>query len=424
MLRREENERITRCGPGTPMGDVFRRYWLPALMSTELPEPDGAPVRVRMLGEDLVAFRDTEGSVGLVGAFCPHRRAPMFFGRNERRGLRCTYHGWKFDRTGSCVDMPTEPPESNYKAKVSITAYPTWEGAGMVWAYMGPSDQMPPPPDWELVRAPQTHRFVSKTLQDCNYLQALEGGLDSAHALILHNGAVGDLSWIEDHESLTPRLQVERTPYGFQYQGNRVRGGKHWIRLYQYFMPVTQVRGRVAPLRGGKAPPKVPTMNGHIWVPVDDVTTAVYNFMYSADPVIPLPMEVAIESEIDDGRGPEDVTPDFRLRRNLSNDYMIDRNMQKGENFTGIVGINTQDVAIQEGMGPIVDRSQEHLGATDIAIVTARRLLLEAADAVAAGQSPRGHDTASYRDIRAVDHIVEDDALVSETIERERRARF
>jgi phenylpropionate dioxygenase-like ring-hydroxylating dioxygenase large terminal subunit len=148
MLKPEENERLCRVGPGTPMGALLRRYWLPAVLSEELPEADGAPVRVRMLGEDLIAFRDSNGEVGLVSAFCPHRRAPMFFGRNEECGLRCVYHGWKFDRNGTCVDMPSEPPDSLFKTKVTIDAYPTWEGAGMVWAYLGPPEHRPPVPDF------------------------------------------------------------------------------------------------------------------------------------------------------------------------------------------------------------------------------------------------------------------------------------
>src|SRR5579875_720451 len=177
MLTPQENERLTRVGPGTPMGNVFRRYWLPAALSSELPEPDCPPVRVRILGEDLVAFRDTEGKVGLVSAYCPHRRAPMFFGRNEECGLRCVYHGWKFDRTGTCVDMPSEPPDSLFKTKVTIKSYPTWEGGDLIWTYMGPPAEQPPVPDYEYVRAPKTHRFVSKTLQRCNYLAALDGGV-------------------------------------------------------------------------------------------------------------------------------------------------------------------------------------------------------------------------------------------------------
>ena len=165
MLKPQDNERITRVGRGTPMGELQRRYWLPCALSSELGEPDGAPIRVRLLGEDLVAFRDTEGKIGLVDAFCPHRRAPMFFGRNEECGLRCVYHGWKFDRNGTCVDMPSEPADSLFKSKVTIASYPTWEGGGMLWAYLGPPGKQPPPPDYELVRVPATHRFVSKTLQ-------------------------------------------------------------------------------------------------------------------------------------------------------------------------------------------------------------------------------------------------------------------
>jgi phenylpropionate dioxygenase-like ring-hydroxylating dioxygenase large terminal subunit len=196
MLSKEDNERLTRVGSGTPMGNVFRRYWLPTLLSSELKERDGAPVRVRLLGEDLVAFRDTTGAVGLVDAYCAHRRAPMFLGRNEKAGLRCVYHGWKYDRTGRCTEMPTEPKESTYKDRIKLKAYPTWEGGDMIWTYMGPLPA-PPPPDYELIRAPTTHRFVSRTVQDCNYLQALEGGLDSSHATILHNMTLGDMSWLE-----------------------------------------------------------------------------------------------------------------------------------------------------------------------------------------------------------------------------------
>src|SRR6202140_3908931 len=173
MLSKEDNERLTRVGVGTPMGNVFRRYWIPALLSSELAEPDGTPVKRKLLGEDLVAFRDSNGAVGLVDAFCPHRRAPMFLGRNEKCGLRCVYHGWKFDRTGACVDMPSEPPDSLFKSKVSIEAYATHEAGGMGWAYLGPRNRQPPPPDSELLRAPATHRHVSKTFEDCNYLQAL-----------------------------------------------------------------------------------------------------------------------------------------------------------------------------------------------------------------------------------------------------------
>jgi phthalate 4,5-dioxygenase oxygenase subunit len=405
------------------MGEVFRRYWLPVLLSSELVS-DGAPVRVQLLGEKLVAFRGTKGEVGIVDAFCPHRRAPLFFGRNEHGGLRCVYHGWKFGRSGECMEMPTEPKDSAHRLRMRIKSCPVWEGAGMVWAYLGNPDAKPPMPDYELIRAPATHRFVSRTVQDCNYLQALEGGLDSSHATILHNVTIGDLSWLDDYEKTTPRLNVELSDYGFQYSGIRSVGDRHWVRVYQYIMPATQLRARVVPVRGETAPPRVPLISGHFWIPRDDVTTTVFNFSYSADPAIPLDEPFALAAEADYGRGPGDMLPDFRLKKNLANDFVIDRDLQKRKSFTGITGINTQDVAIQEGMGPIVDRSEEHLGSTDRAIVILRRLLLEATRTVAAGGSPRAIDPSSYRNVRAVDQYAASEQAIPALMEQEVRARF
>ncbi|HLH77186.1 MAG TPA: Rieske 2Fe-2S domain-containing protein [Candidatus Binataceae bacterium] len=423
MLKPEENERLTRVGAGTPMGRLLRRYWLPAALSEELPEPDGAPVRVRMLGEDLIAFRDSEGKVGLLEAYCPHRRAPLFFGRNENCGLRCVYHGWKFDRTGACVDMPSEPPESNFKDKVTITAYPVWEGAGMVWAYMGPPELMPAPPDYELVRAPASHRCVSKTIEHCNWLQALEGGLDTSHSSFLHNNRLGDHGALRSADT-APRLEVERTDYGYTYAGIRKAGSRHYVRAYHYVMPAQQMRGRVSAWRGGGLE-EIPTLNGHIWVPLDDYTTAVYNWMYAYNPEIPLSREFVLATEQQFGRAPEDLIPGtFELKRNLANNFMIDRQAQKTRTFTGIEGINTQDFAVQEGMGPIVDRSKEHLGSSDRAIAVMRQLLLEAVAAVERGEAPRGVDPVTYRDVRPVDLVVELTGPWREVLKEEMRAKF
>ena len=281
-----------------------------------------------------------------------------------------------------------------------------------------------PFPDFELLRAPATHRFASKTVQDCNYLQALEGGLDSAHATILHNVTIGDLSFLEDYERTTPRLDVQTTDYGFQYSGIRKMDGRYWVRVYQYVMPAVQIRGRIAPVRGEKAPPKIPTINGHYWVPIDDVTTQVFNFSYSADPDIPLTEDFALKAEAEYGRGPDELLPDFRLKKNFANDFLIDREMQKTQSFTGIEGINTQDVAVQEGMGPIVDRTQEHLGSTDRAIITMRRQLLDAIRTVEKGGVPRGADPSTYRHLRAVDHFADSEADIAPLVEREVKARF
>ena len=188
MLTVEQNETLTRVGPGTPMGELMRRYWIPTLLDWELPEADCPPVEVRLLGEDLVAFRQTDGLVGMISAYCAHRRANLFWGRNEENGIRCVYHGWKFDLSGRCVDMPSEPEASNFKDKVQMPAYPTHEAGGVIWTYMGPPDKKPAPPLFAWTQVPDTHRGISKIWQDCNWLQALEGGIDTVHSNFLHGG--------------------------------------------------------------------------------------------------------------------------------------------------------------------------------------------------------------------------------------------
>jgi phenylpropionate dioxygenase-like ring-hydroxylating dioxygenase large terminal subunit len=408
MLKPEENERIARVGPGTPMGTTLRRYWHPMLLSRELPEPDCPPLRVRLLGEDLIAFRDTEGKVGLVDAFCPHRRAPMFFGRNEECGLRCVYHGWKFDRNGTCVDMPSEPPDSLFKTKVTIAAYPTHEAGDVIWTYMGPPELQPEPPDYEWLRAPSTHRHVSKTWEHCNWVQGLEGGLDSSHSSFLHNEDITGKKLLRNRDG-HPRLEVERTDYGYTYQSIRNAGEDgQYVRVYQYIMPAQQVRGALVALAGGRA--DVPKFDGHIWTPIDDENHFVWNFMYSYDESSPITPQYAEECEVIFGRGKDDMIPGtFELKKNLANDYLIDRHRQKTLTYTGIVGANTQDMAVQEAMGPIVDRSLEHLGTSDRAIIAMRQLLLEACDVVEHGGAPRGSDPATSRSIRPHDGFVPKD---------------
>jgi phenylpropionate dioxygenase-like ring-hydroxylating dioxygenase large terminal subunit len=406
MLTPQDNDRLTRVGPGTAGGALLRRYWQPALMTSELPEKDGAPVRVRLLGEDLIAFRDTNGDIGIVDAFCPHRRAPMFFGRNEECGLRCVYHGWKFDKDGTCVDMPSEPADSLFKTKVTINAYPTWEGGDVIWIYMGPKELQPPPPNYEWVRAPATHRRVSKTFEDANYLQALEGGLDTAHSSFAHNDRLGDKNWVRSRDG-APRLDVERTDYGYTYVSTRNLGddGKY-VRVYHYIMPAQALRGGVTSWNGiNKA--DVPRLDGHIWVPIDDYTTMAWNMVWSYDKNVPITDEWHANDEARFGRGADDLIPGtFKLKKNLANDFMIDRAVQKTKTFTGIVGINTQDMALQEGMGPICDRSKEHLGTTDKAIIACRQLLLEAVAAVEEGKPPRGVDPSTYERVRPYDAVV------------------
>src|SRR6195256_3204567 len=238
MLSIEDNELLTRTGPGTPMGELFRRFWLPALLPSELPQPDCDPIRFRILGEDLVAFRDTGGQPGFLAQHCPHRGPSLFFGRNEETGLRCVYHGWKFDTTGQCIDMPNEPAESDFRTKVKAVAYPTVDKAGVIWAYMGAPENQPPLPDLEWMRAPVGHSWVSKTYQNCNYLQAMEGGLDTSHSSFLHRDF--DPAGLANPRvrSTAPRLEVLNTDYGYMYASIRhlPADKQNFVRVYHFVM--------------------------------------------------------------------------------------------------------------------------------------------------------------------------------------------
>jgi len=305
--------------------------------------------------------------------------------------------------------MPSEPADSLFKSKVTIASYPTWEGGGVVWTYMGPAELQPPPPNYEWVRAPATHCKVSKTFEDANYLQALEGGLDTAHSSFAHNERLGDKNWIRNRDG-APRLDVSRTDYGYTYVSTRNMGddGKY-VRVYHYVMPAQALRGGVTSWTGiGMA--DVPRLDSHVWVPIDDETTWVWNIVWSYDANVPITEEWHAKDEARFGRGPDDLIPGtFKLKKNLANDFQIDRQMQKTKNFTGIVGINTQDMALQEGMGKIVDRSKERLGTSDKAIIACRQLLLEAIAKVEAGEAPRAVDPASYERVRPYDSIIPHD---------------
>jgi phenylpropionate dioxygenase-like ring-hydroxylating dioxygenase large terminal subunit len=407
MLSPEDNELVTRIGAGTPMGTTMRRYWIPALLAWELPEPDCPPVRVKLLGEDLVAFRDTEGRVGLLDEFCPHRRASLFFGRNEACGLRCVYHGWKFDVSGRCVDQMNEPEELSFKHKIRQQAYPTVEMGGLVWAYMGPRELEPPPPRFAWTQSPATHRHVSKVIEECNWLQALEGGIDTSHAPILHrlitttSRRPGISPASPFVRGKAPALVLDLTDWGFHYAGIRpLDEADMHIRTYHFVLPFHQIR----PSQTSKG---FPAVAGHIWVPMDDGNTMVYNWHHSTTEE---PLDEDDRRERRSGNGPDDVDQTtFRSIRHRGNNYLLDRLAQKTETFTGIDGINTQDRGIQESMGRVVDRSKEHLGPADKAIIQARRLLLGAIKTVQEGGTPRGIKPTYYT-LRASEGVLPRDA--------------
>jgi phthalate 4,5-dioxygenase len=402
----EMNERLTRVGPGTAMGEVMRRYWLPACLSEEMDGPDSPPIRLRLLGEDLVAFRDSSGEVGLLAAYCAHRLAPLFYGRNEECGIRCVYHGWKFDTQGNCVDMPSEPPYSKFRLRVSIKAYPVYEAGGMIWTYMGPPREMPAPPDYEWLRAPvNQYLWVSKNGVHCNYLQGIEGGIDTAHSSFLHNNDITNRGLLRNLDT-HPKLDLQETAYGFMYAGIRnVSDDQSYVRIYQFCMPNQQMRANLVDAEGNAA--RRPALDGHIWVPLDDENTMLYTMKYGPNDAHSISAEDWWKDEDRAGRGSHHMIPGtYWTKKNASNEYMIDRELQRTKTFTGITGIGVQDQALVEGMGGIVKRQLEALGSTDRAIQSCRRLLLEACDDVEAGRPVRGSDPATYRDQRATELLM------------------
>jgi phthalate 4,5-dioxygenase oxygenase subunit len=407
-VRREEelgrNELLTRVGPETAMGALMRRYWMPVMEGSELGPPDGPPQRIRLLGEDLIAFRDTNGRAGLLAQACPHRGASLYFGRNEEHGLRCVYHGWKFDVEGRCVEMPTEPAESGFRHKVRSRAYPCRERHGIIWAYLGPPGEQPPLPDlgWALV--PPKQRGALRYQRACNWLQALEGDIDTAHLGWLHarlgDGGRRHVAFnAADHlrdltaRDTSPVLFVVDTPAGLVIGARRRHeNSHHYWRITQFLMPIFT---------------SVPAIGRHYrakaWVPLDDEHTMVWEPNWH-------PSEPLSEEDRRGWKGrvpPSGMRPDDgtalgrgRFVASRDNDYLIDRERQSASNFTGLEeSPPLQDAVIQESMGPIVDRSREHLGSSDVAIIRARKRLLDAALRLRDhGEEPPGvWDPAAYR---------------------------
>jgi phthalate 4,5-dioxygenase oxygenase subunit len=388
VLSTTENERLTRVEGDAPMGRLVRRSWFPALLAEDVAERDGNPVPVRLLGEDLVAFRDSNGRVGLVDAFCPHRLASFVLGRNEGCGITCIYHGWKFDVDGRCVDMPTEPEDRGFQNRVTIRAYPTHEAAGMIWTYMGPPENQPPFPAFAFTAMPADQVGVVKVGSRTNFIQSVEGAIDSAHSWFLHRGSSRD--WEKRFAISTdtsPRLEAEDTPYGFRYAAIRRPLADPETTKY---VRVTQF---VAPFFCFIPPPLDVTQPVHtqIFVPVDDRNTMLFDVYFSQDgsPV----SSAAMREKLFARRGIDLDAEDFRLA-GPGNRWSQDRAAMKAGSWTGIPGFQNQDIAIQESMGAIVDRSREHLGMSDIAIIRMRRRMLANLAALEAGGTPLGTDPA------------------------------
>ena len=412
MSKQKDSEDLVRVGPGTVMGEMMRQYWVPAAMSSEL-ERDGAPTRLMLLGERLIAFRDSSGRVGIMDHRCPHRCASLFLGRNEEDGIRCVYHGWKFDAAGNCVDMPNTPPHQDYTEKVKAKAYKVAERNGLVWVYMGDRAKAPPLPGIEASLLPEGDLQIVFAQRECNWLQALEGDIDTSHFGFLHAGSVAPDDVPADNlirytvTNRAPEYHVADTDWGTMYAAYRpAEAGQTYWRFANFLFPFWTQTPQGAFDR----------VNSRAWVPMDDTHTMFVSLTWKN-----LPASRAGLSHTRNLPGSK-LTMDFvpnttdwygrwRLAGNQGNDWLIDREAQKsGGIYTGIVGIQAQDQAITESMGPVIDHGFEHLGPSDKMITRTRRRLLRAARALRKdGTVPPGVDDPDiFVNVRSGDFLADE----------------
>lgn len=372
MLSREDNELITRTGSGTPMGDLIRRYWIPALLSEEIPAPDCPPVRVKLLSEELVAFRDSNGRIGLIGEHCAHRGTSLFFGRNEGCGLRCIYHGWKYDVDGNVLETPAEPAGSDFRSKLRHSAYPTHEANGVVYAYLGPAEKMPLFPNYEWTQVPLEYTYVTKCLLECNYLQGLEGECDSSHLSFLHRAFTNERNQLLYKSDTAPFYETEDADFGVRLIATRNHDNQRYVRFSAFVMPVYGC------VPAGRPTNELEGYEIHTYVPGDDTHCWRYDIGFRRDR--------AVRQEEVHRR--KQINPDYTRVRNARNNYLQDRAMQKSVNFTGIEDFLNHDACATESMGAIFDRSHEHLGVSDKAVIAVRRFLLNSVKDFRTGKAP------------------------------------
>lgn len=370
QLTRDENDLLRQTGPGTPMGRLFREYWIPAMLSERLPAPDCAPIAIQLLGERLVAFRDTHGRVGILEEFCAHRRASLVYGRNEEGGLRCVYHAWKYDVAGRVIDIPSEPPNSPLAQSIKPIGYPTREAGGIVWTYLGPQREPPPFPDFLFTTLPANRVIGFHYHAECNYLQGMEADMDINHAGFLHSIAVNPLldpsrrAFANDNK---PRAYARERPFGFQavFGFKTAEPSKSLFIVDPFIAPCFTLV------------PVGRTQLGwiwHAWVPIDDHSHWLYYVHY--DPEIDPGPDERRNLEQTYGHDLIDPDNDYRSRGNRGNLHLLDRERQRHENFTGIPGIAMQDIAVTASMGTMVDRTRENLNSGDVLVVYLRSYLL------------------------------------------------
>lgn len=405
MLKASDNALLTQTDAGTTIGQLFRSFWIPALLSEELPAADCDPVRVELLGEPLVAFRDSQGRIGILDEACPHRTASLFFGRNEESGLRCTYHGWKFDVAGTCLDMPNEPPKSDFKRKIRAGAYPVEERGGVIWVYLGarhgePVEAKLPDLEWSLL--PASRCYVTKVLVDCNYLQAMEGDLDSSHSAFLHSrpdstidrGGAGKVR----KESLRKYSFADKAPRFFTVQtdvgamlGARRNGDEdsYYWRITQWMLPSYSLM----PREDGSL------RQCNMRIPINDHQHWFFRAQYHPDR--DLTREELHEFRHGGNIFQERITGTYLPKQTLANDFLVDRALQRSGTYSGIKGIPAQDQSVTISMGPVADRTREHLGSADAGLIAARRRLLDAAHQLERGDLPVAPSSPDLYKVRA-----------------------
>jgi len=411
MLKKDQNDLLTQTGPDTPMGNMFRCYWIPALLAEELPSADCPPVRVKLLSERMLAFRDSDNRLGLIDEFCAHRGVSLWFGRNEEGGIRCPYHGWKYDTGGNCTDVPSELPESGFCERVKLKAYPLVEKGGILWTYMGDPENKPPLPEFEFCNVTSKQAFVSKRFQECNWLQSMEGGIDSSHVSWLHSGNLNSDPLFKNAggnkynlADMRPVFEVVENPGGLYIGARRLaEDDQYYWRITPWIMPSFTM---IAP-RGDHP------VHGHFWIPVDDENCWAWSFDYKVN----RDLTKSERSSMEAGNGIhcEYVPGTYIPLANKTNDYLMDREAQRaGATYSGIKGIAIQDGSLQESMGPICDRTKENLASTDNGIIMARHRLLKAVKALQEnGITPPGVDPESHN-IRSASFLLKRDQVFDE----------
>jgi phenylpropionate dioxygenase-like ring-hydroxylating dioxygenase large terminal subunit len=386
MLSHDDNEFLTRVGPGTPMGNLLREFWFPVLPSCEVPAAGARPMRMRLLGEPLVLFRNTEGKIGLISEFCPHRRASLYFGRNEDGGLRCVYHGWLMSTDGRCLELPNEPIAESMRPKIRHRAYPCREINGTVWTYMGSRAELPAMPNYGLATMPADQKAVRLSIRDCNWMQAVEGDLDLSHGGYLHSAIDPKLfkeNHLDRHLGEVPHFDAIDTEFGVTHCVRRTWDDNHYhLGIAHFLFPFLTTFPAVGD--------RMEINPGHAWIPMDDRTTLVWAyFWHPSTSVNNVPGDRALGSNTNGGAFdpsweaylPETSEAGSRWRQRgcSENDYGYDEEAQRTKRFSGIATVGLQDRGLQESMGPVVDRSQEHLGVSDSAVIRVRRRLMAAA---------------------------------------------